>query len=188
MDPILLKESFHMIAPQKELFAQHFYRKLFHQYPQIRLLFSPTEEGMRRQEASLVATLAVVIAGIERGDNLTEVIYALGARHRKYGAQTAHYPIIGTFLIQSFHDLLGDAFTPQMENAWSQAYEIISAEMLEGAEQQSHGALDTSTEPTMCQKRSLHPFHKIRLIPYEHRSSAKKSEVNVTKDRCREFE
>lgn len=137
MDPMLLKESFNMIAPKKEQFAWHFYSKLFQQYPQTRLLFPPTEEGMRRQESSLVATLAVVVAGVERGDNLTQIIHTLGARHKRYGAAPAHYPIVGTLLIQSFQDLLGERFTPQMKTAWSQAYEIISAEMLKGADQQS---------------------------------------------------
>ncbi len=135
MDPVLLKDSFNLIAPRKEEFARHFYTQLFEQYPQTRALFSATEAGMRRQESSLVATLAVVVAGVERGDNLTEIIRSLGARHSRYGAQAAHYPIVGALLIQTFQDLLGDRFTPQMKAAWSQAYEIISTEMLKGAGQ-----------------------------------------------------
>jgi len=139
MDPILLKESFNMIAPRKEEFARYFYAMLFAQHPETRHMFSPTEEGMRRQESSLVATLAAVIAGVERGDNLTPIIHSLGARHGKYGAVAAHYPIVGTLLIQSFQDLLGDRFTPQMRSSWAQAYEIISTEMLKGADEQNPG-------------------------------------------------
>lgn len=135
MDPILLKESFNMIAPRKEEFARHFYTLLFTQHPETRQMFSPTEEGMRRQESSLIATLAVVVAGVERGDNLTKVIHSLGERHSRYGALPTHYPIVGTLLIQSFQDFLGNAFTPQMKQAWSQAYDIISTEMLKGAGQ-----------------------------------------------------
>ena len=135
MDPVVLKESFNLVAPHKEAFAQHFYSQLFAHYPQTRQLFPPTEEGMRRQESSLIATLAVVVAGVERGENLTQVIRKLGERHRRYGAQAEHYPLVGQFLLQTFQDFLGDAFTPQMREAWSKAYEIISAEMLKGANQ-----------------------------------------------------
>ena len=135
MDPILLKESFYLVAPYKEAFAGHFYSQLFALYPQTRPLFPPTEEGMRRQESSLIATLAVVVAGVERGENLTQVIRKLGERHHRYGAQAAHYPLVGQLLLQTFQDILGDAFTPQMKEAWSNAYEIISTEMLKGAAQ-----------------------------------------------------
>lgn len=135
MDPVLLKDSFNMVAPTKEAFARHFYSQLFEQYPQTRQLFPPTEEGMRRQESSLIATLAVVVAGVERGENLTQVIRKLGERHHRYGAQAAHYPLVGQLLLQTFQDFLGDNFTPQMKEAWSKAYEIISAEMLKGANQ-----------------------------------------------------
>ncbi len=138
MDATLLKESFNLVAPRKEDFARNFYDRLFQQYPQTRQLFPPTEMGMRRQESSLIATLAVVVAGVERGENLTQVIRALGDRHSRYGAQAAHYPIVGQMLIETFQEFLGDAFTPRMKEAWSQAYEIISNEMLAGAAQTLH--------------------------------------------------
>ena len=137
MDPILLKESFHMVTPHRGEFATRFYARLFEQYPQTRALFPPSEAGMRKQETSLMSTLAVVVAGVERGDNMAEVIRSLGERHSRYGAQAAHYPIVGQLLIQTFQDFLGDAFTPQMKAAWTQAYEIISAEMLKGADRVS---------------------------------------------------
>ena len=135
MDPVVLKESFNLVAPHKEAFARYFYSQLFTHYPQTRQLFPPTEEGMRRQESSLIATLAVVVAGVERGENLTQVIRNLGGRHQRYGAQAAHYPLVGQLLLQTFQDFLGDAFTPQMKEVWGKAYEIISAEMLKGANQ-----------------------------------------------------
>ena len=99
---------------------------------------------MRRQESSLIATLAVVVAGVERGENLTQVVRKLGERHRRYGAQAAHYPLVGQLLLQTFQDFLGDAFTPQMREGWSKAYEIISTEMLKGASQ-SHDESTVST-------------------------------------------
>ena len=110
---------------------------------------------MRRQESSLIATLAVVVAGVERGENLTQVIRNLGERHQRYGAQAAHYPLVGQLLLQSFQEFLGDAFTPQMKDAWSKAYEIISTEMLKGASQ-SHdeSTVSTSASREMPNERS----------------------------------
>src|SRR5260370_14081689 len=77
MDPVVLKESFNMVAPHKEAFARHFYSQLFQHYPQTRQLFPPTEEGMRRQESSLIATLALFLPGPQPSDHLTHVLRKL---------------------------------------------------------------------------------------------------------------
>jgi len=131
MNVVLLKESFDMIVPQKDAFAHSFYERLFTYYPQTQPLFAKTD--MRRQEGSLMATLAVVIAGVERGDNLVPTLQQLGQKHKKYGAQAEHYSLVGAALLETFEQYLGPRFTPAMQEAWEEAYEIISVQMLEGA-------------------------------------------------------
>jgi hemoglobin-like flavoprotein len=132
MNAALLKESFDMIAPQKDAFAHSFYERLFLDYPQTRALFARTD--MRRQEGSLAATLATVVAGVQRGATLVPILQQLGSKHKRYGAQAEHYPIVGAVLIETFHDYLRARFTAEMEEAWEEAFEIISAHMLEGAD------------------------------------------------------
>ena len=131
MNVELLKESFNLVAPQKEEFARSFYERLFSYYPQTRPLFAQTD--MRRQESSLMATLAVVVAGVQRGDNLVPVLHSLGKRHEQHhGVAPEYYPLVGGVLLETFHDYLGPQFTPTMQDAWSQAFELISNQMIEG--------------------------------------------------------
>jgi hemoglobin-like flavoprotein len=127
--PLLLKESFDLVT--KVDFAHKFYENLFATYPTTMELFAKTD--MRRQENSLMATLAVVIEGVTRGENLTPVIHALGAKHAHKGALAEHYPLVGAILLQTFAEVLGKRFTEQMQEAWEEAYEIISTEMINGA-------------------------------------------------------
>ena len=61
MDPVVLKESFNLVAPYKEAFARHFYSQLFAHYPQTRQLFPATEGGMRRQERGLLIKLRRIL-------------------------------------------------------------------------------------------------------------------------------
>ncbi|GER88234.1 flavohemoprotein [Dictyobacter vulcani] len=135
MDVNMLKQSFEMVAPQKEVFAHSFYERLFSYYPATRPLFANT--NMVRQEESLMATLAVVIAGVERGDNLTPTLHQLGDKHERYGAKPEHYPLVGGVLLETFHEYLGTRFTPAMQDAWSQAFELISGQMIEGSHRQA---------------------------------------------------
>lgn len=135
MNPEMLKQSFTMVAPQKEAFAHSFYERLFSYYPATKPLFANTD--MKRQEGSLMATLAVVVSAVERGDNLLPTLHQLGAKHQRYGAQPEHYPLVGGILLETFNEYLGPKFTPEMQDSWSQAFELISGQMLEGAAQQS---------------------------------------------------
>lgn len=131
MNVALLKQSFEMIVPIKDEFAHSFYQRLFSYYPETLQLFANT--NMKRQEGSLMATLATVVAGVERGDNLTPVLHDLGKKHYNYGARPEHYPLVGGVLLETFNEYLGPKFTIEMQDAWSQAFDIISGQMIESA-------------------------------------------------------
>ena len=130
MDVQLLKESFDLIAPTKDEFAHAFYTRLFEQYPAVRPLFS---EDISTQARSLAATLQMVVRAVERGEDLVPALHKLGAKHVSYGAQAAHFPLVGAVLLDTFSTYLGDAFTPAMRQTWAEAYEFISSQMIEGS-------------------------------------------------------
>lgn len=127
MDIALLKHSFESLASQKEAFAQSFYQRLFIRYPQVQQLFANTD--MKRQKCSFAVLLELVIAGLERGDNLTPALQALGARHHAYGAQETFYLIFGEVLLETLNEHLGPMFTYEVQEAWKQLYEFISRQM-----------------------------------------------------------
>jgi methyl-accepting chemotaxis protein len=134
MDVQLLRESFNLIAPNKEPFAQDFYHRLFQQCPhQVQALFANTD--MQEQEVALMGTIAGVIAGLEKGENVLPALHKLGAKHAEYHVKPEHYPLVGTALIETFQQHLQDQFTPSMQKAWIEAYGIISEQMMLGAEQ-----------------------------------------------------
>jgi hemoglobin-like flavoprotein len=81
-----------------------------------------------------MATLAAVIASAERGDNLVPTLQKLGAKHYRYGAKPEHYPLVGSVLLETFYEYLGPNFTIEMQDAWNQAYELISEQMIASKE------------------------------------------------------
>lgn len=128
MDGVLLKQSFEMIIPQKGAFAHSFYQRLFAYYPETRKLFANTD--MKKQEISLLATLATVVASVERGENLAPTLRSLGERHQHYGAAPDYYPLVGGVLLETFNEYLGPRFSIAMQDAWNKAFEIISSHMV----------------------------------------------------------
>src|SRR5215472_5405011 len=127
----LLETSFQAIAPRGEAFVTAFYERLFTRYPQTRAFFAST--NMKEQRKKLLGALALVIQNLRKPEVLTSALKGLGQRHVAYGVRPEHYPIVGTILLHTFADVLGDDWTPEYHDAWAQAYGAICSIMLEGA-------------------------------------------------------
>ncbi len=109
--------------------VEEFYRRLFELAPEVRPLFKP-EIGPQAKKLSEM--LAWVIAHLEQPDELATELRKLGAGHGSYGVEINHYAPVGSALIWMFQQTLGDRFTPEMEEAWLEAYAFISCEMERG--------------------------------------------------------
>jgi methyl-accepting chemotaxis protein len=131
LDIDALETSFDLLAPRGEELVDAFYARLFAQAPSVEPLFADAD--MRRQKAKLLATLVLVRNSLRDLDALLPKLRELGERHGAYGAQAAHYPVVGAALIGSMADLAGDAWRPEYEQAWLDAFAVVSGAMLEGA-------------------------------------------------------
>jgi nitric oxide dioxygenase len=127
----LLESSFAAIAPCGEAFVTAFYERLFTRFPQTRAFFASTD--MKEQRKHLLGALALVIQHLRKPEVLTSALQGLGRRHVTYGIGAEHYPLVGTVLLETFADFLGERWTPAYQDAWEQAYEAVSKIMLEGA-------------------------------------------------------
>jgi hemoglobin-like flavoprotein len=132
MDSIIirhLRDSAALMPVEDQGPAEEFYRRLFELAPEVRPLFS-REIGLQAKKLSEM--LAWVIGHLEQPDELVTELRKLGARHGGYGVEINHYAPVGSALIWMFQQTLGDRFTPEMEEAWLEAYAFISSEMERG--------------------------------------------------------
>ena len=128
----LLEQSFALVAPQADALVSTFYDNLFTDYPDARPLFEHTD--MSKQKNMLKGGLVMVVENLRKPDVLSKALKGLGARHVKYGALPAHYPLVGSSLLKSLEQYAGSAWTADVKNAWVDAYGAITELMLEGAE------------------------------------------------------
>ena len=128
----LLEQSFEAIKPKANDFVASFYDNLFTANPEAKPLFDTTD--MVAQKKKLLASLVLVVDNLRKPDVLDGALRGLGARHVKYGALPAHYPLVGSALLTTFEQYLGDKWTPQVKSAWVGAYGAISEIMLDGAD------------------------------------------------------
>jgi hemoglobin-like flavoprotein len=126
-----LETSFDLVAPRGDELMDEFYSRLFAAAPAVKSLF-PAD--LRRQKTMLLAALVLVRKSLRDLDAIAPKLRGLGARHVAYGAKPEHYPLVGSMLIAAMATIAGDAWTPECELAWSDAFELVAATMLEGAE------------------------------------------------------
>jgi hemoglobin-like flavoprotein len=142
MDSIMISQLRGSISmlPMEGLRPVHeFYRRLFELAPEARPLFT-TEISQQAKKFSDM--LAWVIAHLENPDELCREMRELGARHRGYGVKVDQYASVGSALIWMFQHALGDRFTPEMEEAWLEAFAFISLEAERGARETESKAID----------------------------------------------
>jgi hemoglobin-like flavoprotein len=123
----LVQTSFDKIRPEVPRAADLFYDRLFSQAPQIRPLFS---KDLSEQKKMFMAVLGTSVAGLGRFEKIAPALQELGRRHVAYGVKPSHYAIIGDALLWSMAAVLGDSFTADVEEAWSDAYADLASAMI----------------------------------------------------------
>jgi hemoglobin-like flavoprotein len=127
-----LETSFDLVAPRGDELMDEFYSRLFAAAPSVRPLFP---DDMKRQKTMLLGALVLLRKSLRDLDAIVPKLRELGARHVAYGARPEHYPVVGSVLIASLAAVAGDAWTPEYEQAWSEAFDVVAATMLAGAEE-----------------------------------------------------
>ena len=126
-----LETSFDLVAPRGDELVDAFYSRLFATAPAVKPLFAGTD--MRKQKSMLLAALVLLRKSLRDLDSIVPTLRALGARHVAYGAQPAHYPVVGEVLIASMAEVAGEQWRPEYERAWGAAFEVVAGAMIDGA-------------------------------------------------------
>lgn len=120
--------SVEAIAPQA---ARLFYAKLFDAAPHLRPLFP---DDIEEQGRKLMAMIGLAVRALHDPHTLHPALRKLGRRHAAYGVELDHYVLVGGALLATLAEGLGEAFTPEVEAAWSKVYGAMAATMIDAAE------------------------------------------------------
>jgi hemoglobin-like flavoprotein len=126
----LVRKSFALVAPIAPEAAAMFYRNLFNADPAIAALF---KGNMGDQGQRLMQMIGSAVALLDQPGKLMPVLHRLGERHVGYGVQPKHYDTVGTALLRTLAEGLGDAFDEDTCDAWCEMYAIVSRTMQDAA-------------------------------------------------------
>lgn len=107
-----------------------FYRDMLAAHPELFDYFNPANQRDDGQAASLAASVLAYANHIANPAPLTSMIERIASKHVSLNIKPAHYPIVGRYLLGAIKDVLGDAATPEIIEAWSAAYAQLAGIMI----------------------------------------------------------
>lgn len=128
----LVKDSWAKVLPIQETAAELFYGRLFSEYPEVKPYFKVSD--MKEQGRKLMAMLNTAVNGLDNLEGLIEPLKASGKAHKAYGVKAEDYNKVGASFLWTLEQGLGEAFTPEVKEAWTVTYTTVASVMIEGAE------------------------------------------------------
>jgi hemoglobin-like flavoprotein len=133
-----IRRSWKLVVPIGETAADLFYKRLFELRPEYRGLFP---NDMRAQKRKLLQMLAFIVKSltwpeaawredVPPDEDLLLVVLALGRRHSElYKIPAESYATVGEALVWTLDYGLGEAFTPEVRDAWLHVYTLLAKTM-----------------------------------------------------------
>lgn len=126
----LVQGSFAKVVPIADTAAALFYSNLFTADPALKPLF---KGNMEEQGKKLMQMIGAAVGKLKDLDTLVPILQNLGKRHVGYGVKPSHYDTVGGALLLTLEQGLGDAFTPEVKEAWTVVYGIMAKTMIDAA-------------------------------------------------------
>jgi len=108
-----------------------FYRSLFAEHPELTNLFNMANQANGVQQQSLAAAVFAYAANIDNPAALGPVVSRIVHKHVSLGIKPEHYPIVGRHLLGAIQQVLGEAATPALLDAWAEAYGSLAKLFIE---------------------------------------------------------
>lgn len=122
----LVKSTWAQVVPIQDTAAALFYGKLFELDPKLKPLF---KGDIKAQGHKLMTMLNTAVRGLDHLDALVPAVKDLGRRHVGYGVTAEHYGTVALALLWTLEQGLGAGFTPDVRNAWTEAYMVLASTM-----------------------------------------------------------
>ncbi|MEK5521778.1 NO-inducible flavohemoprotein [Heyndrickxia sp. FSL W8-0423] len=103
-----------------------FYKMMFEAHPELLNIFNHVNQKQGRQQTALANTVYAAAKYIDQLEVIVPVVTQISHKHRGLGIKPEHYPIVGEFLLKAIKEVLGDAATDEIINAWAEAYGVIA--------------------------------------------------------------
>ena len=122
----VIKQTVPVLQEGGEALTRHFYERMFRENPEVLRFFNPAHQKAGTQQRALAGAVLAYAQNIETPEALASAVELIAQKHASLGIQAEHYPIVGANLLASIQEVLGEAATPAVIDAWGAAYGVLA--------------------------------------------------------------
>lgn len=122
----IVKSTLPLLENAGTVLTAHFYQRMFANNPELKDIFNLTNQATGRQQVALFEAIAAYAKHIEDLAQLSNAVERIAQKHTSFNIQADHYQIVGHHLIETLRELAPEAFTSQVEEAWTAAYGFLA--------------------------------------------------------------
>ena len=122
----IIKATVPVLEEHGTAITKRFYQMMFENHPELKNIFNQTNQRKGDQPKALANTVYAAAVHIDNLEAILPVVNQIAQKHRSLNIKPEHYPIVGENLLLAIKDVLGDAATDEIIDAWAKAYGVIA--------------------------------------------------------------
>ena len=127
----LVKATIPVLREHGVALTTYFYQRMFRHNPELNHIFNRSHNETGKQPTALAMSVLAYAENIDDPSVLAPVITLIANKHASVGIRAEHYPIVGKHLLASIREVLGDAASDELVNAWGVAYGALADVFIE---------------------------------------------------------
>jgi len=102
------------------------YEIMFESHPEVKAQFDMSAQASGKQPTKLANAVYSYALHIDNLEKLKDMVETIANRHVKTSVLPEQYSVVGECLLKAIQDVLGDVATPEVMNAWGEAYQVLA--------------------------------------------------------------
>lgn len=127
----IVKSTVPVLEEHGETLTKHFYQRMFTNNPEVKPFFNPANQAEGTQQKALAGAILAYASNIDNLQVLGGAVDLIAHKHASLMITEDQYPIVGENLLGAIKDVLGDAATDDIINAWGEAYGLLAKVLID---------------------------------------------------------
>jgi len=148
-----------VVAAHAEQITARFYPRMFAEHPELLRVFNQGNQATGEQSRALAASVVAYAVHLidPEAPPFDRVLERIAYKHISLGIRPEQYTIVGYHLLGAVGEVLGEAVTPAVADAWNEVYWLFATQLVaEEARLYQQAGVDPA--------RPLRPYRVVRRI------------------------
>ena len=121
-----VKATAPVLAVHGYAIIQRFYERLFQAHPELKNLFNMRHQERGEQQRALAGAVLAYATNVDNLAALTSAVARITHKHASLNVQAEQYGVVGQHLLAAIKEVLGEAATTDIVDAWAEAYQELA--------------------------------------------------------------